>query len=513
MSGPEVRPPGLGDRAAGVLLHPSSLPGPGIGGIGEPGRRWVDWLASAGQRVWQILPLVPTGEGGSPYDGLSAFAGNPWLIDPEPLAEVGLLERDAIASAAKPTDRVDYPALVRWKEPLLRRAFDTWRRDTSAADRAEMEQFREQNRSWLEDYVLFRALRVEHGGASWDRWDPGVRQRDPQALRDARERLRDEVDLRIWQQWVFDRQWNALRSYAGERGIAILGDIPIFVAHDSADVWANPELFRLDPDGRPVVVSGVPPDYFSETGQRWGNPHYRWDRMAEDDFAWWTERFRVTLQRVDAVRIDHFRAFEAAWEIPTEEETAVKGEWAKGPGRQFFDTVRKQLGNLPLVAEDLGLITPEVEALRDELGLPGMRVAQFAWDGSADNPHLPANTPDNSIAYTGTHDNDTTVGWLHEAGKDELARLRKAAGSSDDSHWAMVELVFASDARWAIIPAQDVLGLGSEARMNTPGVAAGNWSWRLPDGMPGREVTERLRKVTLQTGRAAPSPNISSTPE
>jgi 4-alpha-glucanotransferase len=501
-------PPTLHDRAAGVLLHPTSLPGPGIGSIEEGGRRWVDWLAEAGQRVWQILPLVPTGKGGSPYDGLSAFAGNPWLIDLEPLARAGLLDPTRIREEALSGERINYPALAGWKEPLLRAAFAAWEERADRRERAELEEFVERSRDWLDDYTLFRALRGENGGAGWTEWSPALRDREPRALRAARERLRPEIRRLAWEQWTFDRQWGALRGYAGDRGVAILGDVPIFVAHDSADVWAHPELFRLDPGGQPQVVSGVPPDYFSETGQRWGNPLYRWDVMRRDGFAWWTERFRVTLERVDAVRIDHFRGFEAAWEIPAGAETAVHGEWGAGPGRPFFDAVRERLGELPLVAEDLGLITPEVEALRDGLKLPGMRVLQFAWDGSADNPHLPANTPANALAYTGTHDNDTTAGWWAEAGADERARVRAALGlrsGGADLHWALIRTVLDSPAKWAIVPAQDVLGLGSEARMNTPGLAAGNWGWRLPRGAPGPDAARRLREATHASGRQAAS--------
>ncbi|MDQ3556133.1 MAG: 4-alpha-glucanotransferase [Gemmatimonadota bacterium] len=510
MSGEKARPPTLRDRAAGILLHPTSLPGPGMGSIGEGGRHWIGWLAEAGQRVWQILPLVPTGEGGSPYDGLSAFAGNPWLIDLEPLAEAGLLDPGRIRGEELSGERIDYGRLTRWKEPLLREAYGSWTDRATRAERSEKEDFAERSRDWLRDYTLFIALRAEHGGAGWTDWSPPLRHREPRALRIAEERLREELDLLVWQQWVFDRQWRALRSHANDRGVAILGDIPIFVAHDSADVWAHPELFRLDRDGSPEVVSGVPPDYFSETGQRWGNPLYRWEVMRRDGFAWWTERFRVTLQRVDAVRIDHFRGFEAAWEIPAEEETAVKGEWGRGPGRRFFEAVRERLGDLPLVAEDLGLITPEVEALRDELGLPGMRVLQFAWDGSEDNPHLPANTPANALAYTGTHDNDTVVGWWNEIGAGEQARVRAALGSAPggsdpEIHWALIRMVLDSPARWAIVPAQDVLGLGCEARMNTPGIGAGNWGWRLPRGAPGHGAARRLREAIRASGREAAS--------
>lgn len=490
-------------RSAGVLLHPTSLPGRGVGELGEGAHRFVDWLAGAGQRLWQVLPLVPVSEGGSPYNGLSALAGNPLLVSPDALVEDGLLEPGEAGGEELPRDRVDYLRVVPWKEGVVRRAWAAFRAGRAPALREEYEAFRERHAAWLEDYALFRALRAAHRGAAWCDWERGVRLREPEALSRARAALEEEVGAHAFGEFLFERQWAALREHAHRRGVRIVGDIPIFVAYDSADVWAHPELFYLDREGRPEVVSGVPPDYFSRTGQRWGNPLYRWDRMRERGFRWWIGRFRRTLELVDVVRVDHFRGFESYWEIPAEEETAIRGEWRPGPGTELFDAVRRELGELPLIAEDLGIITPEVEALRDRLGLPGMRVLQFAFgDEDGGNPHLPANHVENSVAYTGTHDNDTSLGWLRGgATPEERSRLERLLRPGADPHWEMIHLVLASPARFAVVPLQDVLGLGSEARMNTPGVSGGNWEWRLPEGALTDALRERLLRATREAGR------------
>jgi 4-alpha-glucanotransferase len=492
----------LGERSAGILLHPTSLPGEGIGSLGAEARRFVDWLAGAGQSYWQILPLVATDEGGSPYNGLSAMAGNPLLIDLEALAREGLLDGDDLAGAPGSEERIDYPAVVRWKEERLRRAHRAWREGSAPGLAEPFARFREEQEAWLGDFALFRALRAHHDGAAWTRWEPGLRDRDPDAMRAWRERLAEEVERTELEQFLFDRQWGALREYAGERGIRLIGDIPIFVSHNSADVWANQALFQLDEGGEPEVVSGVPPDYFSATGQRWGNPLYRWERMRERGFDWWVRRFRRMLEWVDLVRIDHFRGFEAYWEIPAPEETALNGRWVNGPGQPLFREVERRLGELPVIAEDLGLITTEVEALRDALDYPGMRVLQFAFDGDARNPHLPENHPANSVAYTGTHDNDTALGWWRGASTEERERASDALPEDlEEVHWALIEAVFRSPARLAVVPLQDVLGLGSDARMNTPGTAASNWTWRFRAGALTEEARERLRELTRRTGR------------
>jgi 4-alpha-glucanotransferase len=494
-----------GRRASGILLHPTSLPGPAVGDLGEHAHRFVDWLAEAGQSLWQVLPLVATDEGGSPYNGLSAFAGNTLLLSPSLLVEDGLLEADETwAPPGVSEARVVYREAARWKARLVRRAFGAFRAGWAPALRHAFVEFRERQAGWLDDYALFRALREEHGGAPWTRWEKGVRRREPGALARAAAHLHEEVERHAFGQFLFDRQWSALRRHAHASGVRIMGDVPIFVAHDSADVWAHPELFALNARGEPTVVSGVPPDYFSATGQRWGNPLYRWEVMARDGYRWWVERFRRTLELVDLARVDHFRGFEAYWEVPAREETALHGRWVPGPGRSLFDAVERELGSLPLVAEDLGIITPEVEALRDGLGLPGMRVLQFGLGGDdPGNPHRPGSWPRRSVAYTGTHDNDTAAGWYHgAASEEERAGLGRLTGRSEEEvHWAMVEVVLRSDADLAVVPLQDVLGLGSEARMNTPGTVEGNWAWRVREGALTPELAARLRALTAETGR------------
>ena len=452
--------------------------------------------------VWQVLPLVPTGAGGSPYDGLSAFAGNPLLIDLDALVAQGWLDPRALQEANYSAEGVDYPHVAEWKERLLRRAHRSFETAASPALREECARFQREQGEWVEDYALFEALRERFDGAPWTEWDRPIRLRESQALGRWRRALSREVAFHGWAQWMWNRQWQELHEYAAERGIHIVGDIPIFVSLNSADVWAHPELFQLDEAGKPTVVSGVPPDYFSETGQRWGNPLYRWDVMAQRGFRWWTERFRRTLELVDIARIDHFRGFEAYWEIPVSSPTAINGEWRSGPGTALFTAVERELGPLPLIAEDLGTITPEVHALRRELALPGMRVLQFAWDGEADNPHLPGNFPPDVVAYTGTHDNDTTLGWWRSSSPEVRSRVRAALGEHAGSIvWQMIKLAFESRARFAIVPLQDVMELGSEARMNTPGVGEGNWGWRFSWEQLAPKMQARLRELGRASGR------------
>ncbi len=493
-----------GERRSGVLLHPTSLPADGAGDLGAHAYRFVDWLALAGQTLWQLLPLVAVGEGGSPYNGLSAFAGNVLLLSPDLLVEDALLDEDEARAPAFEPDAADFAGAGRWKDGLLRRAHAAFGAAASPGLRTGFAEYVERHRDWLDDWTLFRALRDEHG-APWTRWPEPLRRRDPGAIAGARDRLAHEVEWHALAQFLFDRQWGELRRYANGRGIFVVGDVPIFVAHDSADVWAHPEIFELDGDGRPTVVSGVPPDYFSETGQRWGNPLYRWDVLERDGYAWWTARFRRTLEMVDVARIDHFRGFESYWEVPAAEKTALHGRWLPGPGTKLFEAVEKELGPLPLIAEDLGIITPAVEALRDELGFPGMRVLQFAFGGDdPENPHLPENYPREAVAYTGTHDNNTALGWWRdEASRGERAALAELAGDGDAGEvgWRMIETVLASNADLAVIPLQDVLGLGSEARMNTPGSVSGDWRWRFREGALTRELAARLRDITARTGR------------
>jgi 4-alpha-glucanotransferase len=491
----------IGARASGILLHPTSLPGPGVGDLGEQAFRFVDWLAEAGQSLWQVLPLVAVNEGGSPYNALSAFAGNPLLISPAELHLHGLLPAEDTAAPELDHEGLDFSAVMRWKERVVRAAYTLLDEDEEL--RADFRAFRQEEAAWLDDYALFRALRDAHGGACWADWPAPLKERHPNALEEARHQLFAEIDHHAYAQYLFELQWSAVRHHAGDRGIRIVGDVPIFVAYDSADVWAHPELFELDEELRPLVVSGVPPDYFSKTGQRWGNPLYRWDVLRETGYRWWIERFRRTLAMVDVVRVDHFRGFESYWEVPAEEETAMHGRWMPGPGRALFDAVSRELGGLPLIAEDLGIITAEVEALRDDLDLPSMRVLQFAFGGDdPENPHLPRNYVHNAVAYTGTHDNDTILGWYADAGGPERRAVHELTGGADEMHWRLMETVLQSTAGWAIVPLQDVLGLGGQARMNTPGVPEGNWAWRLRGGELTPELATRLAGIVRDTGRA-----------
>jgi len=492
-------------RASGILLHPTALPGPGIGTIGREAGAFIELLSEAGQAAWQLLPLVAVDEGGSPYNGLSAFAANPILLDLELLVADGLLEPEALRDFEEDsTDHIDYPRVTRWKQEQLWRAYGAFADGAAQILKDSYLAFCRSQSFWLNDYAIFRALRDRNQGDPWTEWKPAERDRQPGELARVAAELSSEIEGHKFHQFLFQRQWQALREHARKRGVMIIGDIPIFVAHDSADVWANRKLFELDGRGEPTVVSGVPPDYFSETGQRWGNPLYRWDVLREMDYLWWVQRFRRTLELVDVARIDHFRGFQAYWEVPADEETALNGRWVPGPGRAFFDRLRQDLGELPLIAEDLGMITEEVEELRKQLGFPGMRVLQFAFGDDSKNPHLPENHLENAVAYTGTHDNDTIIGWWNELSAEDRSEVtsRLANGTSGDVHWQLMALVARSDARLAIFPAQDLLGLGSEARMNTPGTAAENWSWRLSDlGRIDREIVTRLRDLTRQTGR------------
>jgi 4-alpha-glucanotransferase len=502
-------------RSSGVLLHPTSLPGGvGIGDLGPSCFEFIDLLASAKQRLWQVLPLGPTGYGDSPYQCFSAFAGNTLLISPERLIEDGLLteaEAKAGAGAAltRSTNRVDFPAVIAHRQSLWARVLDRFESAGSSPLRERFERFCATHASWLNDYALFMSIKSAHGEAPWTSWDHDIARRDPFAIARWSERCAREIRQHQLTQFLFFQQWRTVREACHARSIQIMGDLPIFVAHDSADVWSRQELFRLDPSGHPDVVAGVPPDYFSATGQLWGNPHYRWDEIARTGYVWWIERFRALLTLVDAVRIDHFRGFEAAWEVPAKSPTAVNGKWAKGPGAALFEAVRAvlKLEQLPLVAENLGVITPGVEALRQKFGLPGMAILQFAFGTDPQAPDFrPHNYPRNLAVYTGTHDNDTTVGWWtgeigHSTRSDsEIQNERDYASrylALDGSaiHWEFIRAVMASVADTAIVPVQDLLGLGSEARMNRPGTASGNWRWRLTPGQIAQDVMRRLAEM------------------
>jgi len=488
-------------RASGILLHPTSLPGPfGIGDLGPEAYKFVDFLVNAGQRLWQVLPLGPTGYGDSPYACYSAFAGNTLLISPEKLVEEGLL--DSAPSSATKGHKIDFGEAHEFKDQLLRKAYEGYTRTTDTALRSAFETFAQQQAHWLEDYALFRALKDAHGGVAWNEWEASPP-----------EPLRDEVEAHMYYQFLFFRQWTALKSYCNEHGISIVGDLPIFVAHDSADVWTNPEQFKLDKNGKPLVVAGVPPDYFSTTGQLWGNPLYNWERMQADGFKWWIERVRATLTMVDIARVDHFRGFAACWEIPGGDKTAERGQWVEAPGRELFTAIRKTLGELPIIAEDLGVITPDVVALREEFRFPGMRILQFGFGSDSKNIDLPHNYVPNVVAYTGTHDNDTTVGWFNSIAGEGSTRTAKQIErertfclnylntEGDEIHWDFIRAVLASVANTAIIPLQDLLGLGTEARMNLPNSTEGNWAWRYESGVLGDEIATRLKELTELYGR------------
>ena len=461
-------------RSSGILLHPTSLPGRyGIGDLGDWAYRFVDWLASAKQTVWQVLPLGPTGYGDSPYQTHSAFAGSAVLISLDELVEEGWLTATDLADAPRfPDAYVDFGSVIPYHTAKLDLAFDTFAAKATDAQIKEFQAWCEDNAYWLDDYTLFMAIKEENDGRSWVEWDADEALRDPQAMVDAQERHAERVEQYRFRQWLFARQWNALKTYANSQKIRLIGDIPIFVAHDSADVWANPDLFYLDDIGNPTIIAGVPPDYFSETGQRWGNPLYRWTAMERDGYRWWIQRFRATLKQVDLVRIDHFRGFEAFWAVPATEPTAVKGEWLPGPGLPFFNVIKAALGGLPIIAEDLGVITPPVEEMRDTLRLPGMIILQFAWgDLKGEARFLPHNHRPHSIVYSGTHDNNTTNGWWFTDEIDDVIRdhvARYLDRQIIQPNWELIRLAMMSVAHTAIVPMQDIIGLGEEARMNTP---------------------------------------------
>jgi 4-alpha-glucanotransferase len=491
-------------RVSGILLHPTSFPGRfGIGDLGDQAYRFADWLASSGQQLWQTLALGPTGYADSPYASFSAFAGNHMLISPDRLIQDGdLLLEDSVDVPPFPNERVDFGWVIPFKTELFYQAAQRFFAQASSKRRAEFEGFCHENRRWLDDYALFMAVKAEHNMVAWTQWEEDIALRRPQAMAFWREKVADQIQFHQYLQFQFFQQWQALRHYANQHNVKILGDIPIFVAHDSADVWAHPELFYLDERGQPTLVAGVPPDYFSATGQRWGNPLYRWDLIEEQGFTWWIDRVRQAFTMVDVLRIDHFRGFEAFWEIPASEPTAVIGRWVKGPAAKLFHALKGALGDLPIIAEDLGVVTPEVVALREEFGFPGMRVLQFAFDSDATNPYLPFNHDRHCVVYTGTHDNDTTRGWYKSQPEELKHRLRLYLGTDGlDISWDIIRLALASVADIAVIPLQDLLELGSEARMNRPGDPSGNWQWRYLPGTLTNELAERLQDLIEIYGR------------
>jgi 4-alpha-glucanotransferase len=494
-------------RSSGILLHPTSFPSRfGIGDLGLEAYNFIDFLKESSQQYWQVLPLGPTGYGNSPYACYSAMAGNPQLISPEQLQEQGLLTEDDFANLPGfDSSKVEFEQIAPIKIDLLKKACENFQTKATPLQQKEFAGFCQTKAYWLDDYALFMALKDTHGGSSWHTWEPEFAKREPQAIDQAQRQLTAQIFFHKFIQFEFFRQWSKLKTYANMSGIDIIGDIPIYVAHDSSDVWANPNIFCLDEEtGEPALMAGVPPDYFSATGQLWGNPVYNWEELEKQDFQWWLGRFQAMLDYVDVIRIDHFRGFEAYWAVEQGEETAVNGEWLKAPGEELFETIKQKLGVLPVLAEDLGVITPEVEALRDNFEFPGMKVLQFAFGSDPANPFLPFNYPRNAVVYTGTHDNDTTVGWYNQASDWEKQNLLLYLGciSPDGIHWDLIRLALSSIANQAIIPLQDILGLGTEARMNFPSVAEGNWGWRYQPEALTEELSQKLKVLTALSGRA-----------
>jgi 4-alpha-glucanotransferase len=500
-------------RSSGVLLHPTSLPGPhGVGDFGPEAYRFVEFLHSAGQKLWQVLPLNPTGYADSPFQCFSASAGNPLLISLDRLVGQDLLPRNGFGSIPIfPLDTVDYGAVIRFKMPLLKTAATNFFASASAEDRRRFEGFCQANVAWLDDFSLFMAVKEAHNLEAWTRWPSEIAARGTESMERWSAKLASSIDFQKFFQYEFFRQWQELRAYGRERNISIVGDVPIYVAHDSADVWSNRQFFLLDQGGNPLTIAGVPPDYFTATGQCWGNPIYNWPLLKQTGYKWWIERLRSALRLYDIIRIDHFRGFQAYWEVPGHDTTAVNGRWVKGPGGELFSVLRNELGNLPIIAENLGVITPEVEAIRHEFGFPGMAILQFAFGNDPQAPTFkPHNYVHDLVAYTGTHDNDTVVGWWSSSGTNDSTRTREDAatehayaraylGFKDDPiQWVLIRGIMASVANTAIAPMQDILGLGSEARMNLPGTSSGNWKWRMKPGAATGEIAARLKEmVTL----------------
>lgn len=515
-------------RSSGVLLHITSLPGDGgVGDLGPGAYRFVDFLENAGQQLWQLLPLGPPAYGNSPYSCYSAFAGNPLLISPSQLVDDGFLPAEALdeflpSQTSHPSSEscADFGAVEQSKQRMLAASYDYFQstaNTTREKSQVALTQFCESQKEWLDDFTLFVALAEKHDALDWTTWPQELARRDAAAMNAARNELKQRINFAQYVQFLFFQQWGALKAYANERNIRMFGDMPIFVAHSSADVWANQELFWLDPSGQATVVAGVPPDYFSETGQRWGNPLYDWNALAKTNYVWWTERFRGAFEAFDLIRIDHFRGFESYWEIPADAPTAVTGQWVKGPGTAVFRAAEQALGELPIVAEDLGLITDEVHELRDALKFPGMRVLQFGYDNVEEDYHRAEVYPEHSAAYTGTHDNDTVMSWY--AGRDQLNPTKEAKGTDasatgapvpaeipvpeipEGMNWVLIGMVFDSASDTAVVPMQDILGLGNEARMNKPGEADGNWTWRCTIDAFNSETAGRLRQITESSNR------------
>lgn len=498
-------------RRAGILLHPTSFPSRyGIGDLGNEAYRFIDFLASSGARLWQVLPLGPTGYGDSPYQAFSSFAGQPLIISPDKLIEMGLLTEADVSDVPNfDPHRIDYGPAIIYKFNLLRKAYEHFKQIQTGPIRDAYTDFCLKEQNWLQDYALFMATKDAHGGMVWTRWEQEIAFPTETSKEKWREKLIDDVEFYQFIQFIFFKQWDELKMYANAKDILIIGDIPIFVAFDSADVWANKHLFMLDKDGNPALVAGVPPDYFSETGQLWGNPQYDWEKHEADGFSWWIERIGSTLRLVDFLRIDHFRGFESYWAIPYGSPNAINGKWLKGPDKKLFLALKKGLGDyLPIIAEDLGIITEEVEALRDAFGFPGMKVLQFAFEDLKDNDFLPHNYTANSICYTGTHDNDTSLGWYNSASPACQDRLRRYMNTdARDVAWDFIRTCISSVSNMAVVPLQDVLSLDSSARMNTPGTPSGNWQWRYTPEMLNSYISERFRSICELYGRTGTTDN------
>ncbi|NMB53378.1 MAG: 4-alpha-glucanotransferase [Leptolinea sp.] len=485
------------ERQAGILLHPTSLSGPdGIGDVGPAAYQWVDSIKKAGFSLWQVLPLGPTGYGDSPYQCFSAFAGNPYLVSPALLLEDGLLHTSDLSERpALPLNYVDYGAAIHWKNYLLHLAYSRFCRIHPPLMVDEFNEYQLAEKDWLEDFSVFMAIKEEMDGKAWNEWPKELRKRKTTALKSFTESHAEAIEYHQFRQFLFSRQWNQLHTYVSNSGIKIIGDIPLFVAYDSADVWANPDLFFLDKEGDPEFVAGVPPDYFSATGQLWGNPLYKWEYHRQTDYTWWIARIKSTLSLFDLIRLDHFRGFAGYWEIPAGMPTAEKGRWVPGPGADFLSRVQQVLGRLPIIAEDLGEITSDVIELRDKFNLPGMKIFQFSFASDPTDPFLPHNYPVNCVAYTGTHDNDTTIGWYHTAPESERDFCRRyLACDSSGIPWEMIRAVWQSVARIAVAPLQDFLSLDTSARMNFPGKLGGNWTWRTTGSGLSDELITRIRE-------------------
>ena len=489
------------ERSSGILFHPTSLPGKyGIGTLGKEAYAFIDFLKKSRQKLWQIFPLGPTGYGDSPYQSFSSFAGNPYLIDFDLLIEAHLLSEEDLRDVffGDNEEYIDYGAIYNQKYPLLRKAYENFKSSDNHEMRENLEHFKRENASWLNDYSLYISLKNHFNGLPWNEWAHDIKNREHGAMEHYKNELADDIEYHNFIQFLFFKQWGDVKRYANENGIKIIGDIPIFVAADSSDAWANPEIFLFDEERKPVKVAGVPPDYFSATGQLWGNPLYNWQKLKETNYSWWVERVRANLSTCDIIRIDHFRGFEAYWAVPYGDETAINGQWEPGPGIDLFNAIKSQLGELPIIAEDLGLMTQGVIDLREATGFPGMKILGFAFDSGEENDYLPHTYTKNCVVYTGTHDNDTLIGWFQKAKEEDrqFARDYLNSRSDDKIHWDAIRGAWSSVANMAISPVQDFLGLGSEARINTPGVAAGNWQWRLKHGVLTDELADRIAKLT-----------------